>query len=110
MSALGILIAPAIWLPIWGGIGVFVLRNTFKPPSKIFLNSVTGPANLVGVEKQSGGEHPHTYIDYNLHVGGKEFDADEDAGNFLTQGDVYTVYFVEDADGEVVDVLSMERR
>jgi len=41
--------------------------------SKILLKSVSGPINIVGVEKRSGGEHPHNYTDYELHIKDETF-------------------------------------
>jgi len=109
LGGLGILIMPLIWFPIWGGLGYLSLKSSIKPSSKISINRVTGPANLVAVERQSGSENSSTSIDYRLHVGKKRFDLDGDAGGVLMQGQVYTVYFTESEDDMPTDILSLER-
>jgi hypothetical protein len=98
---------------VWGGIGigaaVFGLKSGTEDRSKVVLKKVAGPINLVGVEKRSGGEHPHTYIDHELHIGQEEFDVDEDVAGFMMQGDPYAFYFIENLDGTGKNVMSAEQ-
>ena len=103
------LIGPVIWVVIWGGLGLVLFLGSFsKPQTKIYLKSITGPVNLVGIERRSGGEHPHTYIEHELHIRGMEFDVEEEIGGALMQGDVYTIYYVENLDGSGDAILSLE--
>lgn len=109
-TALGILIAPVIWVLIWGGIGCVLIyigfRSATKDRSKFLLKSVSGPVNIVGVEVQ--GEHGHTSIAHELHIAKEEFDVDEEVGDLMMQGDIYAVYFIEDIDGSDANILSLE--
>jgi hypothetical protein len=112
-GAIGSFIAAGVWALVWGGIGigaaVFGLKSGTEDRSKVVLKKVAGPINLVGVEKRSGGEHPHTYIDHELHIGQEEFDVDEDVAGFMMQGDPYAFYFIENLDGTGKNVMSAER-
>jgi hypothetical protein len=109
LGGIGPIIIALIWLVIWGGLGYLMLIGSLKRSDKIFINRATGPINLVAVEHESGGEHSSTTIDYKLHVGKKAFDLDDDAGDVLVQGQVYTFYFTESPDGMPTEFLSVER-
>jgi hypothetical protein len=104
------IIATAFWALIWGGFGIVAIvwgiQSETKERSKVLLKKVAGPINLVGIERT--GEHGHTYIDHELHIGQMEFDVDEDVAGFMMQGDLYAVYYIEDMDGSGQQVLSVE--
>jgi hypothetical protein len=89
-NAMGTFIAVAMWTLVWGGFGVVAIimgiQNGLKDRSKVLLKNVAGPINLVGIEKT--GEHGHTYIDHELHIGQEEFDVDEEVAGFMMQGDL----------------------
>ena len=110
-SATGSFIAAAVWAVIWGGIGLVALYLGFKSgtadKSKVLLKKAAGPINLVGIERT--GEHGHTYIDHELHIGKEEFDVDEDIAGLMMQGDPYAFYYVENMDGSGKNILSVER-
>jgi hypothetical protein len=109
LAGIGDLVGPVIWVAVWGGLGLFLTIGSFsKSDSKIYLKSLTGPINLVGVERRSGGEHPHTYIEHELHIRGKEFEVDEEMGGYMMQGDIYTIYYIENLDGTGDEILSLE--
>ncbi len=90
-----------LWLPIWGGIGYVLIRGAFSK-RVITLQKVEGPINIVKVES-TDSEH-HTSYDYELHIGGKEFNVDSDLANYMMQGDTYAIYYATD----VEDILSVE--
>ena len=110
-GAVGSFIAAAVWALIWGGIGIGIaiygFKSAFENRSKVVLKTAAGPINLVGVEHT--GEHGHTYIEHELHIGKEEFDVDEDVAGFMMQGDPYAFYFIENTDGSGKNVMSVER-
>ncbi len=87
-GATGSFIAAAVWALVWGGIGIVAIvwgiQSGTKDRSKVLLKKAAGPINLVGIERT--GEHGHTYIDHELHIGQMEFDVDEDVAGFMMQG------------------------
>jgi hypothetical protein len=107
-GAIGSLIPAVIWALIWGAIGFFAIwggvNGAINKPEPLTLKSVTGPVNIVGVERTSGGKHHHTYIQHELHIGDQEFDVQESLAGHVMQGDTYAVYYVDDD-----NVLSLER-
>jgi hypothetical protein len=107
---LGAGIGTLVWVLAWGGIGLYLLISSLRTSdTKILLKSVSGPINIVGVEKRSGGEHPHNYTDYELHIQDQTFNVERAFGGYMVQGDVYTVYFIEDLNGDNEQVLSLEK-
>jgi hypothetical protein len=110
-GAIGSFIAAGVWALIWGGIGIVAgvsgLKSGTENKSKVVLKTAAGPINLVGVEHT--GEHGHTYIEHELHIGKEEFDVDEDVAGFMMQGDPYAFYFIENLDGTEKNVMSVER-
>jgi len=112
-GAIGAFIGAGVWALIWGGIGVFALWSGFSSivdkPTPLTLQRVAGPVNLVGVERTSGGEHHHTYIQHELHIGGQEWDVDSSLAGYIMQGDVYAVYFVVDEGIQSLERLSAAR-
>ncbi len=112
-AAVGSFAAAAVWALIWGGIGIGMLyggiQSGTKDRSKVLLKKAVGPVNLVGVEKHTGGEHPTTYVDHELHIGPVAFDVEEEVAGFMMQGDVYAIYYVTQMDGSGRQVLSAEK-
>jgi hypothetical protein len=110
-SGIGSLAAALIWLVVWGGIGLVIFASVFRQAApKVVLKHVTGPINLAGVERRTGGEHSHTYIQHELYIVGKEFDVSEAVCGCLMQGDVYTIYWVENLNGSGAEILSLEKQ
>jgi hypothetical protein len=112
-GAIGSFIAAGVWALVWGGIGVgaafFGLTSGTADRSKVILKKVVGPINIVGVQRESGGEHPHTYIDHELHIGHEQFDVDENVAGMMMQGDLYAFYFIQNMDGTGKSIMSLER-
>ncbi len=109
-AATGDFISAGIWVLVWGGIGlvaiVWGIQSGTKDRSKVLLKKAAGLINLVGIERT--GEHGHTYIDHELHIGREEFDVDEEVAGFMMQGDLYAVYYIENMDGSGQQVMSVE--
>jgi hypothetical protein len=109
-GAIGSFIGAGVWALIWGGIGCvgifFAMKSIFADSSKVsgLLKSVTGPINLVGVQRRTGGQHPHTYVQHELHIGEEEFDVEKEIAGHMMQGDVYAIYYIEGED----KIMSLE--
>jgi len=104
IGLLGVGFGVLVWVVVWGGIGFNMIRNAFKPPS-LELAGVSGPVNLVGVERRTSGDNPTTYTAYELRVGDQSFDVDAGLGNQIMQGDEYAIYYIKDSD----KIMSLER-
>ena len=96
-----------IWVVIWGGIGVFLIKGAFSK-QEYKLKLAEGPINIV--KELSSDSHHHEVVEYELHVGGQVFDVDSDLADFMMQGDVYAFYYLVDPNNEddLVEVLSAE--
>jgi hypothetical protein len=109
-AATSAFIAAAVWALVWGGFGIVAIvwgiKSGTKDRTKVLLKKAAGPINLVGIERT--GEHGHTYIDHELHIGREEFDVDEEVAGFMMQGDLYAVYYIENMDGSGQQVMSVE--
>jgi len=107
-GATGPFFAAGVWALVWGIIGMVVMYSgisaAIKRPVPLTVKTVTGPVNLVGVERRSGGKYHRTYIQHELHIGDQEFDVGESLAGHLMQGDIYAVYYSDDN-----SVLSLER-
>jgi hypothetical protein len=107
-AAIAPFIAAAVWALAWGVIGCVVIvvgvNGAIGKPAPLNLKSVTGPVNLVGVERTSGGKYHHTYIQHELHVGDEEFDVESSLAGHIMQGDTYAIFYLDDH-----NVLSLER-
>jgi hypothetical protein len=107
-AAIAPFIAAIAWALIWGVIGCVAIvsgvSGAIGKPAPLTVQSVTGPVNLVGVERTSGGKHHHTYIQHELHVGDQEFDVASSLAGHIMQGDTYAIYYLDDD-----SVLSLER-
>ncbi len=67
------------------------------------IEKVEGRVNIIKVESYSNSTHMHTE-DYELHIGGKQFDCDLDLADILMQGDTYVVYYIRDT----MEIMSAE--
>ncbi len=112
-EAIGMFIGIGVWVLIWGGIGCIGFRSAISSITKkrptFSLQSLVGPINIVGVEKEtSSGSGIHrttsTYIQHELRIGRQKFEVEGDLGGFLMQGDTYAIYYI-DKD----QIMSMER-
>ncbi|MCL4529619.1 MAG: hypothetical protein M1282_09405 [Chloroflexi bacterium] len=65
--------------------------------SKDVVKKDEGPVNIVKVERTRSGATEHSplehYFAYELHVGDKAFDVDENLANIMTQNDEYAIYY-----------------
>ena len=103
---IGISFGALVWLLVWGGIGVFMIRSSVsKPNLNVKILKVEGNVNLVGVRRSSGGKTHHYYTQDQLHIGGMEFDVDSEFANFVMQAEHYAVYYQEDT----TEILSLEQ-
>jgi hypothetical protein len=101
-------IGVVIWVVIWGGIGVFLIKGAFSK-SEYKLKLAEGPINIV--KEVSSDSHHHEVVEYELHVSGQVFDVDSSLADFMMQGDVYAFYYLADSNNEdePMEVLSVER-
>jgi len=65
--------------------------------SRDAVKKAEGPINIIKADRTStsmgkSGSIEH-YFAYELHIGGKEFDVDENLADVIMQGDEYTVYY-----------------
>ncbi len=104
IGLLGIGCGVLVWVVVWGGIGLGMIRGAFTPPS-LELAGVSGPVNLAGVERRTSGDNPTTYTAYELRVEDQSFDVDAELGNQIMQGDPYGIYFIKGTD----KIMSLER-
>lgn len=93
----------ALWTPVWGYFGIRLIRSGSSIQIDTTLKKAEGPVNLVKVESYNYTTHTPTE-DYELHVGGEEFDADSDLADILMQGDIYAIYYIE----KTKNILSAE--
>jgi hypothetical protein len=91
-----------IWPLCWGGVGVVMIKNSFSK-HEFKLARVQGPINIVREESYSSAQHT-TSVSHELHIGGKEFDVEEDLADVMMQGDEYILYYIADSD----EILSAE--
>jgi MFS family permease len=92
-----------IWPLIWGGIGAALVKSSFSK-HEFKLAKVQGRVNIVRRESYSS-EHHTTSIYHELHIGGQEFNVQEDMADVLMQGDEYILYYIADSS----EILSAER-
>jgi len=91
------------WAPIWGFFGIRLVRSALSTRNYSLLQKAEGPINIVKVESYSSSTHTH-HEDYELHVGGKEFDIDSELVDIMMQGDIYAIYYLE----ETKEIMSVE--
>jgi len=95
-------------LGIWGFIVLVVALLAFRAifvRHQFKLARVQGPINIVRQEVH--GEHGHTSIYHELHVGGQEFGVAESLGDVMMQGDEYAIYYDTD-NSNIGNILSAE--
>lgn len=90
---------------------IFLFRSLFVK-HQFKLAKAEGPVNIIKAERTStdtdladGMSHTSPYFAYELHIGGEEFDVDEDLADVMMQGDTYAIYYSE---GSEIDILSAE--
>lgn len=81
-----------IWPLVWGGIGYFLVKNSFSK-HEFKLAKVQGLVNIVRRESYSSESHTTT-IYHELHIGGQEFSVQGTAADVLMQGDEYILYYI----------------
>ena len=69
------------------------------------LAKVQGSVNIV--RDVVHGEHGHTSVYHELHIGGKEFEVDEGLADVMLQGDEYIIYYDMD-NNDIGNILSAE--
>jgi hypothetical protein len=67
------------------------------------LQKAEGPINIVKVEKYNYTTHTQSE-NYELHVGGEEFDCDSELADIMMQGDIYAIYYIK----ETKEIMSAE--
>jgi hypothetical protein len=98
----------SLWTPIGVGMAVLWFFNMYsKSKPKNILKKATGPVNIVAVERRDGSRHA-SYLVNVLHIGSLAIDIKEALVGHMLQGDMYTVYYVENNDGSEKQVLSLE--
>ena len=86
---------------VLGGILVGFMIGAFRGSKKpIVLKTVTGPINLVAVERRTSHKAGHSYIQHELHVNELMFNVSQEAGGWLPQGELVTLYYAESLDLE----------
>jgi hypothetical protein len=55
------------------------------------VRKAEGPVSIV--KQEFDGEHGHFSINVYLHVGGRQFNVDEDIADVMDQGNTYAVYY-----------------
>ena len=81
-----------IWPAVWGGLGFFILKNSFSK-HEFKLAKVQGRANIVRRESYSSESHT-TSVYHELHIGGQEFSVQGSAADVIMQGDEYILYYI----------------
>lgn len=95
-------------LAVMGLVMVFWTISRSRAKSTVALKSVTGPINIVAVERRTDLEHP-VYIAHELHIGELSFDVKQTLGNLMTQGERYAIYYTENSNGTGRLIQSVER-
>ncbi len=93
-----------IWVIAWGWMGVGSIKGALLPPV-MQLASVSGPVNIVGVERRTSGNNARTYTAYELRVGDRKFDVPSIMANTIAQGDAYAIYYIQGTE----EILSLEQ-
>lgn len=91
-----------VWPLVWGGLGLMFISGSLGK-HQLKLASVRGRANIVRRESYSSESHS-TSVYHELHIGGHEFDVEEDAADVIMQGQEYILYYVDSTD----EILSAE--
>ena len=83
--------------------GLRVIRGALKPQKVFSVQKVEGPINIVKDKSYNSTSHMYTES-HELHVGGEEFDEDEEVADIMMQGDIYAIYYIK----ESMTILSAE--
>ncbi len=103
-------VASIFWLGLCGlpllVATLYILRISFIGP-KYLLKKAEEPINIIRESKLVDNT---TYVNYELHVGEATFNLHDDstAGNVLTQGDTYAVYYSQGVENNLREILSAE--
>ncbi len=81
------------WPVIWGAIAIYMIRRAFSKRN-LAVQKAEGPINIVKTESDDSSTDT-TSEDYEMHVGGEEFEVDSDLVDFMRQGDVYAIYYIQ---------------
>ena len=85
-----------IWPLVWGGLGFGLLSSSFSK-REFVLAKVQGRVNIIREESYSSSSHT-TSITHELHIGGKQFNVEDDLADVLMQGDEYILYYIAGTD------------
>lgn len=107
LMALG---ASALWIVIFGGMGLFMqFVGNPKPGQSNAVRGVSGPVSLSQEERQSSGHHGTGH--YTVHfmtVGGATFELDDELVGKIKEGENYAIYYSNYPSGADGMILSME--
>ncbi len=92
-----------LWVMLWGGFAFYMIRSSFSKPD-LSVQKAEGPINIVKTESYNSTTHM-TSDDYELHVGGHEFDVESEIADYMMQGNVYAIYYTVDPE----EILSVEQ-
>lgn len=102
--------AAALWIVIFGGIGLFMqFAGNPKPGQSYAVHSVSGPVSLDQEERQSSSNHGSGH--YTVHfmtVGGMTFVLDDELVGKIKEGENYAIYYTNYQSGADGMILSME--
>ena len=91
-----------IWPLVWGGLGYWLLANSFS--KHVFrLARVQGYANIVRTVSHNSKQHT-TIVRHQLHIGGTEFSVQAGIANVMMQDKEYIIYYIADSS----EILSAE--
>lgn len=76
-------------------LGVRVTRGALKLPKSSSVQKAEGPINIVKVESYNPTTHANS-DNYELHVGGEEFDEESELADIMMQGDIYAIYYIKE--------------
>jgi hypothetical protein len=91
-----------IWTVAWGAIGIGLILGATEY-QKLSLRKAVGPVNII-VEQPYPSKYHQTAARYELRLSGEKFDVGADLGNYMAQGDVFAIYYVD----ETRKILSVE--
>jgi hypothetical protein len=97
------------WALLWAAAGGFAIRFTWvNSRPKTALKNVTGPIHLTVKERWTGRRNQFRHMVHELHIEQAVFEIKPEMAGILTEGDRFTIYFVENNDGSEKQILSME--
>lgn len=91
------------WPLFFGYMSVSQVRSALGQHS-LSLAKVRGEVNIVRKETEATSEHT-SHVYHELHIGGKEFEVEEDIADVLMQGKQYVLYYL----GGTNEILSAEQ-